>query len=277
MSASHPRKPIRTTKLQYRVAALGADGKPLPHFPAWEQPTHPFAHKDARGTNLLATARVLLQRAEEWKERGGAKRRLAALESMEKIRALDRPIPPLRLPDDTAAVTVQAIGGIPDSGMVWGKWEIIRQPVRELTLSLPEDWAPNPELVAWGKEVAELYGVGSAPWEKLPDYALQPWRLDLHWPHPDWHFDWAWEAKDGQKTGKLVPSCLYLRWREIGPFPEDCIECDLFSIALSTHWLSQHREVERLPENVVVHIVGCNLEYVSATLTKSQRVGQARR
>ena len=262
------------SKVRYAVAVLGEDGKRLPHFPAWEQDTHPFWVREGKLSGALRDCRVLLQDAEAWKRPGGAKERLAALESMSRIAEQGRPTPPIRLPSDAHTVTVQAIGGIPSDGLYWGAWQIQRQETRELTLSIPEDWKPSAELDAWMQEMATQRGVPPLDWTKLLDFALQPWRLDMMWPHASWNYDWEFvRDAEGRRTGKVRPCCVYLRWREMGPYKQDSIELDAFSLALATHWLQDQRAAEGLSEHVICHIVGSNLEYVNAGLVKSHELG----
>lgn len=263
------------SKVTYSISVLNAEGKPLPYFPGWQQDTHPFWLSEP-GTRVKGTGknvRVLLQSASAWTGRGGAKERLMALESMARIAEHGRPIPPLRLPDTAATVTVRA-NGIPPDGLIWGSWEIQQQPLRELTLSLPEDFTPSAELDAWVQELAQDRGKARFDWERLKDFCLQPWRMDLFWPHADWYRDWEYvKDADGKRLPRVVPSCIYLRWREIGPYPEDSIEGDAFSLALASAWLAQCRDAEKLPEDVIIHVQGTNLVYANAALFKTQYVG----
>lgn len=265
------------SKVRYSVAVLGEDSKRLPHFPPWEQDHHPFWVREGKLRGALKDCRVLLQSAEAWKRPGGAKERLAALESRSRIAEQGRPAPPMRLPSDAHTVTVQAVGGLPHDGLYWGAWKIHHQPTRELTLSIPEGWEPSEELAAWIAELAELRGSQSFDWRALRDFALQPWRLDAMWPHHNWNYDWEFvRDENGKKTGAARPCCVYLRWREMGPYKEDSIELDVFSMALATQWLKDYRESEKLPDHVICHIVGSNLEYVNAGLVKSQEFGGRR-
>jgi len=265
------------SKVQYLVSVLGEDGKPLPYFPSWQQDAHPFWTKENKVRGTLKNVRILLQSADAWTKPGGAKERLLALESMAQMQEEGRPLPPLRLPDTAHAITVRAQGIAPD-GLVWGKWVIQHQPVREVSASIPEDWQPTPELRAWVEEIAQIKGVpGGFDWGYIMDYALQPWRLDLYWPHADWFYDWQYKRDgEGKKLPRVVPSGFYLRWRERAPFAEDTLECDAFSIALASQWLAEHRDAESLPEDLIMHIHGSSLEYVNAAMVTAQYLGRGR-
>lgn len=261
------------SKVTYSVSVVGVDGAPLPYFPSWQQDTHPFwlSEEKSRVRGTGKNVRILLQSASAW-ARGGAKERLMALESMARLAEQGRPVPPMRLPDTAAKVFVKA-NGIPPDGLLWGAWEIQRQPKRELTLSLPEGYTPTEELARWVQEMCEARGV-SFDWGTLADYELQPWRMDLFWPHADWYRDWEYvKDADGKRLPRVVPSCIYLQWRELGPYAEDTIEGDAFSLALAQSWLSQCRDAEKLPEDVIIHVQGMNLEYANAALVQAQYMG----
>lgn len=281
------RRPF-ASKVRYAVSALGEDGKPLPYFPTWEQDEHPFYVREGKIRGTLRNGRVLLQSADAWTQKGGIRERRQALESICLLQEAGRPAPTLRLPDTARSVSVRALGGIPGDGLLWGRWELESQPVHELSVSLPEGWEPTPELDAWARELATSKGVesvgwlpGVGLWNRVRDFALQPWRMDLFLPHEDWYFDWEKErGAEGRITGRSVPSCLYLRWRELAPFPPESLECDLFSMALATSWLEKNRiahqlpeNLPQLPENAIIHIVGMNLNYVNAKMVKSQYMG----
>lgn len=268
------------SKVQYEITPLGTDGYPLPYFPSWIQDEHPFAAKEkhVRGgaTKLrgeLASARCLLQPARHWQERGGAKLRLAALRTMEEIVDQGRRPPHLRLPDTVAYVTVQALG-IPPSGMVWGKWEILPIEYHAATLALPEDWHVSSELAVWieARGQGSNLGGGFVPeiHRKVLDYALQPWRLDFSWPHPDWWYEWQY-ADETKAT--VVPECLYARWRETPPFEANSLEQSVFTLALTALWLRSVNGVEKIPDGLTVHTCGPDIEYVNAHLVKMQRMG----
>lgn len=254
------------SKVQYKITPLGSDGCPLPYFPSWTQDEHPFSAREKHVRGELASARCLLQPARHWQERGGAKLRLEALRTMEAVVDQGRRPPHLRLPDTVAYVTVQALG-IPPSGMVWGKWEILPIEYHSATLALPEDWSISSELAVW---IEARGGIAGEIHHKVMDYALQPWRLDFSWPHPDWWYEWQY-ADETKKT--VVPECLYARWKETAPFEANSLEQCVFTLALTALWLRQHKGLEKIPDGVTVHTCGPEIEYVNAHLVKQQRMG----
>lgn len=275
-----PRRPF-ASKVRYAISVFDAQGAPLSYFPSWEQDDHPFYVREGKVRGTLRNARVLLQSADAWTQKGGIRERRMALESVSQLQEAGRPAPTLRVPDTTHSVTVRAVGGIPADGLLWGRWELESQPIREVVASLPEDWEPSIELATWARELALARGVEPVHrlpcgglWSPVRDFALQPWHMDLFLPHEDWYFDWERErGEDGSITGRAVPSCLYLRWRELAPFPPESFECDLFSMALATSWLEGNRVAYQLPENAIIHIVGMNLNYVNAKLVRSHYMG----
>lgn len=253
------------SRVTYCVTVQGSDGLPLPYFPAFTTDEHPFYVREGKVRGEVTNARVLLQSASAF-QKGGGKERLAALRSLAHICEQGRRAPHLRLPNTAAYVVVQA-HGVPSSGLVWGRWQVEPLPYHAETLALPEDWEPSQQLEDW------IAAQGKDPYtgvfEKVRDYALQPWRVDFMWPHADWFYEWQYSD---ETKSKIVPECLYLRWREKPPFDAGSLELDVFNIALAGQWLRRVEGTEKMPDGLVLHNCGTEIEYVNARLIQRQVV-----
>lgn len=267
LTPARPPRPTNTgkraAKVQYRVSVLGVDKKPLPYFPAWLQEAHPFHIQEGKLKGPVKNARCLVQPARFWSERGGRKLLLDSVEAMIEVAGRGRRTPHLRLPDTAATVVVTAQGGMPSHGMVHGTWVIEPLPYDAATLAVPETWRLNEQLgeflVGSGLSSAEIEQVES----RVQDYVLQPWRMNLYWPHPDWWYEWQY-ASEAKAT--VVPECLYAHWQEQPPFDAGSWELAIMTLALAGGWLSTKSGLEKLPEGLTVHTCGVETEYVNARL-----------
>ncbi len=256
----------RAARVQYRVSVLGVDRKPLPYFPAWVQEFHPFHIQEGRLKGPVKNARCIVQPARLWSERGGRKLLLDSAEAMVAVVDQGRRPPHLRLPDTAALVTVTAQGGMPSHGMLHGTWAIEPVPYEATTLAIPETWRINEQLGEFltknGLTGAEIEQVES----QVLGYALQPWRLNFYWPHPDWWYEWQYSSEAGASKRTVVPECLYAHWQEEPPFGAGSWELAITTLALAGRWLATKEGTEKLPEGLTVHTCGVETEYVNARL-----------
>lgn len=257
----------RISKIMYAVTIFGEDGHPLPYFPSWRQETHPFHIEEGRLRGPVKNARCLTQPSRHWQMPGGAKARRQSLEAMQAIMDQGRRAPHLRLPDSAVSVTVTAIGGIPPHGMMHGRWKIEPLPHDAATLSLPEDWRINEQL----REYLSDHDVSPEQANEIEaavlGYALQPWQMDLYWPHQDWWYEWQYAS---ESKASVVPECLYAHWKEQPPFDSGSWELAIMTLALAGRWLATKTGAEKLPEGLTIHTCGVETQYVNARLVSAQ-------
>lgn len=189
-----PASLVKSDRDRWKVAAFGADGKPVEGFEVHWRPDNPFAESP----RVLLTTKKLTRKEQRLN-----------IEAMEEQVAHDITQPRLMVPEGTANIVVSRDIKNPRPGDVFSAtWQVVPLEWERRVLSLPEDWTVPSSLV----ETFPGYD-----WERLRGYELQPWETVWAMPYAEWRMEFGRRGADAP----VEAYWRYVRVLEPLPFPDD--------------------------------------------------------